>query len=224
MKLRLYIWVTSDCNLNCPFCSQKDTRKDFSGYQMSIDEVKYIVNSCKKRNIYFDIIEITGGEATLWKNIIKGVQLFKQIADVITLVTNGNNPELVYSLDLPYWVVSQYQATAENIEKHLELGGDRVIINEAKHKRPPEQPFENVLPADCCVRLNHFKEDQQVMEYLRGKVYYCCDAYAYSKKAGLDKSIVCDFREDFILKFSNKKYDKEICKYCLCNTNVWNQL
>ena len=62
---------------------------------------------------------------------------------------------------------------------------------------------------------------QNAMEYIRGLVYYCCDAFTYSGKAGLTEAIVCDFNDDFLKKYENKKYDQEICRYCLCNGKVW---
>lgn len=223
MKTRFYIWVTSDCNLKCKWCSQRHTIQQNLSYQMSMVEVYNIVNSCKDRGIHFDIIEITGGEPSVWKNIKKGIRAFQEICDQVTLVTNGNNPELIMSLGLNHWIVSASQATQEQIEAY-KVAGDRVVFNTHSHKCPPDTPVINSLPAKCCISVSRQGELQNGIEYIRGKVYYCCDAFTYSGKAGLTDDIVCDFEDDFLSFFSNKKYDKEICKYCLCNGNVWNKV
>lgn len=222
MITRLMIWVTSDCSLNCKWCSQRYTRKRFEGYQMSLDEVEYIVNNCQRRGLYFDVIEITGGEPSLWENLEYGVRRFGYICDSVTLVTNGNNPERIKALGLKEWVVSASQATQEQIEAYRDTPA---IYNTHQHRQPPTEPLDDVLPADCCVALTpNGAYPQNLIMYLRGKVYYCCNAFALSEFAGEETGTVCDFEDDFMVLFSDKTYDKQICRYCICNHNVWNRI
>jgi len=192
------------------------------GYEMEKQEVDDIVSSLLRRNIRFDIIELTGGEASVWTNLEYGYKEFCKVADVVTMVTNGNNPLRVKSLGMKAWIVSSSQATDDQIKQYE---GCPVIFNSHEHKKLPVKPFDNVLPASCCVSVTpDGKHPQNALEYIRGKVYYCCDAYAHSEHAGMTDDIVCDFEDDFISKFSDKKYDKEICRYCLCNGKIWTQL
>ena len=215
------IWVTSDCTLNCKWCSQRYTRRKHDGYQMSMDEIEYIVNNCQRRGLYFDVIEITGGEPSLWENLEYGVRRFGYICDTVTLVTNGNNPERIKSLGLKEWIVSTSQATGEQLESYKDTPA---IYNTHEHREPPTEPFEDVLPADCCVSLTPDGAcPQNLIMYLKGKVYYCCNAYALSEFTG-EEGIVCSFEDNFNVLFLDKTYDKEICKYCICNHNVWNRL
>jgi len=221
MTTRFMIWVTSDCSLNCRWCSQRFTRQKHEGYQMSMDEIEYIVNNCQRRGLYFDVIEITGGEPSLWENLEYGVRRFGYICDTVTLVTNGNNPERIKALGLKEWVVSASQATPEQLEAYK---GTPAIYNTHAHRKPPEEPFDNVLPADCCVALTpNGVCPQNLVMYLKNKVYYCCNAFVLSEFAG-EEGIVCSFEDDFMLLFSDKTYDKEICRYCICNHNVWNKI
>lgn len=188
---------------------------------MSIDEIEYIVNNCQRRGLYFDVIEITGGEPSLWENLEYGVRRFGYICDTVTLVTNGNNPERIKSLGLKEWIVSTSQATGEQLESYKDTPA---IYNTHEHREPPTEPFEDVLPADCCVSLTPDGAcPQNLIMYLKGKVYYCCNAYALSEFTG-EEGIVCSFEDDFNVLFLDKTYDKEICKYCICNHNVWNRL
>lgn len=221
MKTRMYMWVTSDCNLTCKWCSQKYTMAKNIGYQMPVSEVDYIVDSCIKRGIHFDIIELTGGEATLWENIEYGVKAFSRICDQVTMVTNGNNPELAKSLGLKEWIVSASQANANQLKAYE--GTPNVSYNSHAHKKPPTSPIEDSLPAHCCTSVTIHGDPQTTMEYIKGKVYYCCDAFAHSEYVDLTDE-VCDFEDDFMNKFKDKKYDKQICRYCLCNSKVWEKL
>jgi hypothetical protein len=227
MMKRLVIWVTSVCNLSCKFCNQRYTMDNNPEYQMSIDEVKYIVNSCLERGIHFDIIEITGGEPSLWENITEGVPLLNQITKTLTLVTNGNNPDLIISLGLKGWGVSATQATKEQLAK-FDRVRDRAFINGHTHKQVPFVPIEDSLPAACCVRgdpdLHAMAGEVNSMMYIRGNVYYCNCAFALQERIPLNEDVVCKFEDDFVAKFINKQYDQEMCKYCLCNSNVWNKI
>jgi len=135
--LNLSIWVTSNCNLNCKLCVAKHTMQINKGYEMPLSEVEYIVDSCKKRSIRPAIIDLTGGEPSLWGNIKEGVELLKKICDSVSLTTNGNNPELIMSLGLKEIVVSSSQATAEQLRKYDELVCGYCLCNEKVWKNIP---------------------------------------------------------------------------------------
>lgn len=221
MNLRLLIWVTSDCNLDCPLCSHKFTRKQYTKYQMNILEVHSIVNSIKKRGIKIDTIEITGGEPSLWNNLEQGVSLFKEVCNHVTLVTNGNNPPRIINLNLPHWIVSSSQATPEQLRQYKNYN---ITYNSHKHKPLPIQSIPNSLPGECCVRTDCFGKPQNSLLYLCGKVYYCCNTPALIQRTPLRESLYCDFYDDFVTKFQDKKFYESICSWCICNAKVWKQI
>jgi len=219
MRVRFIIWVTSDCTLSCKHCNQGYTISQNRGYQMTLTEVKYIVNSCKERGIHFGVIELGGGEPSLWVNLKKGVKLFKKICDEVYLTTNGNNPELIMSLGLNSWTVSSSQATRKQLAKYRKVR-KKILFNGHPHKELPQMPVVNSLPAVCCVKF--FKGiPENCISYIRGNCFYCCLAFSLSGKAGLSDSIVCRFEDDFLSKFSDKTYNEKICSYCVCNGKVY---
>jgi len=224
MKTRFYIWVTSDCNLACPYCTQAYTMKMNAGYQMSLKEVQNIVDSCKVREIHFDMIELTGGEASLWDNLEEGYKLFQEITTDITLATNGNNPQRIIDLGMRTWIVSSSQANVKQIAEYKKVDHGQITWNSHVHKKMPDYPVPNSLPSICCIRQSPQLVPQYTVEYIKGKMWYCCDAFAHSEHIGETSNIVCDFEDDFILKFSNKDYNQSICQYCLCNKKVWDTL
>ena len=223
MNVRMYIWVTSECNLTCPYCIQRYTMDQNKGYSMSVEEILYIVNSCRERGIHFGAIELTGGEASLWEHLEIGVQQFSKICDRVTLATNGNNPERVIALGLDTWIVSESQATKEQMAKYDKIR-HKLTVNSHKHKKMPDHPVPDSLPSLCCTRQSPQLESQIALEYIRGKVWYCPDAFAHTEHTGVYDEIVCDFEDDFLTKFKDKKYDQKICQYCLGNQKIWDKL
>lgn len=225
VNLKLLIWVTSDCNLKCPLCNQNYTIIMNPNYQMSMKELRHIIDSCKSRGIHFSVIELIGGEPTLWKHLKEGVKALKEITDDVFFVTNGNNPELVTSLGLKHWIVSTSQCTQAQLERFAGYH-DKIKYNAHAHRKVPDIPFPNVLPAYCVVDRSPF--DPNIKEngigYLFGKVYYCNCGYALSDKTPITDDVVCDFEDDFVTKFAEKKWDKPMCQRCLCNDYVWRQL
>ena len=222
MKTRLLIWVTSDCNLDCKWCSQKYTRQQFSGYHMSMNEVRLLAISLKERNIYIDTIELTGGEPSLWNNLEEGCFVLKKVCDKLTLVTNGNNPQRVIDLKLPYYMVSKSQATPKQLKKHM-LNANTLVVNHS-HKELPKTAMEDSLPAECCVKHDQFGHRQNNLLYIKGNVYYCCNAFALTEKTGLSKDIFISFQDDFITYFKDKDFNQSICSYCICNSRIWRRL
>jgi hypothetical protein len=190
------------------------------GYHMSIGEVFDIVTSIKKRGIKIDTIELTGGEPSLWVNLEKGVKLFKTVCKNITVTTNGNDLPRIIAIDWDYIVVSASQATEKQLSVLSDYKG-KVVYNKHSHKKVPEIALENVLPAECGVASDPFKNPQTMLAYVRGKIYYCCNTVSLLDRVPLTKDLVCDFKADFVKYFRNRKFDKEICRYCLANAKVW---
>lgn len=215
--------MTSDCNLSCKWCIQRYTMDQNKGYNMQRDEVDYIVDSCKKRDLRFGIIELTGGEASLWEHLEYGVRRFSEICEYVTLATNGNNPERIIALNLKTWIVSASQATGAQLSKYQKYS-HRIAYNHHHHKKMPDQPVQGSLPSKCCTRTDSFGRSQITMEYIRGKVWYCPDAFAHTEKTGVYADIVCDFEGTFLGKFLRKRYDQRICQYCLGNGRIWNAM
>ena len=223
-KVRFYIWVTSDCNLACPYCIQAYPMVKHAGYQMSMKEVNIIVDSCKRRGLHFDQIEVTGGEASMWNNLEEGYIKFLEIADEITLATNGNNPQRIINLGMRTWIVSSSQATKAQVAQYKKIDRGQITWNSHQHKQMPTEPIAGVLPAKCCTAVNPQLEPQIAIEYVLGRVWYCPDACAHSELTGEYDEIVCDFEDDFIAKYKDKKFDQKTCQICLGNQKIWKML
>jgi hypothetical protein len=192
---------------------------------MPMSEVQHIVDSCKKRGIYFSVIEITGGEVTLWENLEEGVEALWEITDDIFFVTNGNNPKRVINLGLKHWILSTSQATKEQIKEYKNYL-PQMGVNGHAHKPVYREPILGTLPAMCVAGISPFnsKVRENSIEYLKGKVYYCNSIFPLSCKMPLTDDLVCDFEDDFLTKYKNRRFDKKVCQICLCNSRVWSRV
>lgn len=225
-NLKMYLWVTSDCNLACPLCNQKYARNLHKGYNMSMDELRFFIASSIDRGIHYFTIELMGGEPTMWPNLEEAVNLIydSKVCDHITLATNGNTPEKILKLEslLYYWVVSRTQATPEQVARYMPFSY-KITFNKEPHRAEPNRSIPDTLPAVCCVTQDKWRTPYESVLYLKGKVYYCHFAPALERWTPRD-DLSCDFKDDFVKKFLGKKYDKKICTYCTGNNKVWEQL
>lgn len=216
--MRMLLWVTSKCNLSCPLCVVKHNQEILPDYEMSLGELYYFINESLSRGIYYDLIELTGGEPTQWFSFKTGIEMIYNggICNGISLVSNGTSPEKIFEVEdmLEYYHISITQTPKDQLKKFERR--EKAIYTSSKHKILPVEPVEGTLPADCC--------SSNQVEYINGKVYYCCNALLQSKVHGLTDDLVCSFEDDFMAKFSNKKYDKQICTTYLCNEKVWNKI
>ena len=229
-NFKIYLWVTSRCNLDCQFCNSQHTIKQDSNYAMSLSELKEFIESSKLRNLHYTSICLAGGEVTLWKYLEEGVKLLfdSKICDGITLTTNGNEPEKIIKIEhmLKFWVVSLTQASEEQA-KQYDAYKHKIVYNDTPHKAFPTQPRYDLLPANCCSRIERKEENIEYngLLYLKGNIYFCTLAHALSPYVDLnEENLVCSFYENFLDKFSQKTYNKRICAYCLCNTRIWKVL
>jgi len=91
---------TVGCNFRCPFCHNKDlvTKQFFK--KSKIDEVaeEEIWQYLDKRKGVLDGVCITGGEPTLWPDLIGFAQKIKERGLLVKLDTNGSRPKVLGEL------------------------------------------------------------------------------------------------------------------------------
>lgn len=78
----LVLNLTNDCNLNCPFCYSR--ANDVRQPELETDLIKQILLNFKGKIIY-----LSGGEPTIYKDIIPVISLIKENKRIIGLFTNG---------------------------------------------------------------------------------------------------------------------------------------
>lgn len=228
MGINMLMWTISYCDLHCPLCIVLPTQNRLVDYEMSMDEVQFFVDSSLERNIKYDLIIFTGGEPSFWKNLRAAGELMKSsgVTSEIGVITNGRHPDIMQELRdvITVYAVSSTQTTQDKVDQFKTFGRP-LLINDGVHKVRPTSPLSNTLPTQCCNEYNFLGQPSTQLYYLNGKVHYCCYVpNAYINGVPIPEDLVCDFSDDFVTRFIGKRFDKEICSYCMCNSHVWEQL
>lgn len=83
---QLWLQVTNQCNLNCPYCYARSSKKKSEIEELSINEIKSVLSEAHQLGL--EKIVITGGEPLLRSDIINILEVSKQYGKV-QLLTNG---------------------------------------------------------------------------------------------------------------------------------------
>ena len=158
----LRISVTNICNLHCYFCHNEGQSKDMLQYELTKDDIVFIVDMAKK--LGFTKIKLTGGEPTLRKDII---EIIREISNIgvsdFSIITNGVKlyelvDEFILS-GLPrinvtlqtlnkkkfkreiHYDISKLDSIVKGIDKAISLGYNDVKINFIYHSTKSENDF-----------------------------------------------------------------------------------
>ena len=88
------IVFTQGCNFKCGYCHNPQLLKS----ENSIYDVDAFFDFLKKRQGKLDGVVITGGEATLQKDLKLFIQKVKELGFSVKLDTNGTNPQILKEL------------------------------------------------------------------------------------------------------------------------------
>lgn len=87
---------TSGCNFSCSYCHNPElVNPELSMFQIKNSE---IFEFLEKRKKVIDAVVITGGEPTIYPDLIDFIKKIKKLGYLVKLDTNGTNPEVVKSL------------------------------------------------------------------------------------------------------------------------------
>ena len=116
----LGIFVTTACNLGCCNC-QTSARQAPSKDFMSLEQIDSIVNEAIDLRYYWNVIRITGGEATMHPKFFEFLDILKRYNDfnpdaVFILETNGVGTKVQSRLEkLPDWVSVYNSAKKQDV-------------------------------------------------------------------------------------------------------------
>ena len=144
-KLNLWIYFTSNCNLNCSYCYEKsDSIINYENSNMSFETIQSLVLWCKKhveKNCVDEIsITLTGGEPFLYP---QGLEYFLQLLDKhcltkickFTVITNG-----FIMTDENFRFITDYCDTVQ-----ITLDGPEDIHNARRKTVSNEETFKSIL-------------------------------------------------------------------------------
>jgi hypothetical protein len=214
------LYVISACSLACAECIMQHAMKAYKQYQMSIDEVKQLIDVSEQSNYRFEFI-LTGGEPLLWPNLHEGVRLLRssRITKSIRIFSNVThihqiNDEFMHLID--ELRISQYPTNHENAKTLKARYPDKVVIVDRSEFWPnPDEPLDDVLPAKCC--------NPEVMHFA-GKIYACPHSLSIAIHRNMESELRLaePLRPGFLDAMSEirRGQEEDICSCCISNDLV----
>lgn len=87
-------WQVSDnCNFRCPYCNEGNWgghHKNDDNTELYLKNIKEIIDRYKDKGYEAFKIYFSGGEPTIWKNLIPVAEFFKEYAPNNTVAINTN--------------------------------------------------------------------------------------------------------------------------------------
>jgi hypothetical protein len=148
----MYLFVTSQCNRNCPKCALSHLRSA-KRYEIQWEELERFIHVSEQSGYRYRIT-LTGGEPLLWTHLREGVQRLKKSSICRSLVLATNAMDLrpledATAESIEYIRLSRYENNGQNIEELQRRYGSRVRVVDRRYFYDVGQPVKNTVPAVC---------------------------------------------------------------------------
>jgi hypothetical protein len=211
------LFVTSKCNVNCRYCSQKHWRA--KGYEFSIETVELFVRAMQESDYRTERIILSGGEPTLWLGLPVALSLLREVSNTLTVFTNGTLPyrieKIIHLVD--HVRISNYNIEAVSGSIHSlwkKYGKEKVeIVDRQEFLIPPLEPLPNTTPAECGCR------ERCVVS---NRIYVCGQVFEILSQLGKDTDLYSvPISEHFHFALPKFNYGNEdVCCYCIYNQTI----
>jgi pyruvate formate lyase activating enzyme len=203
---------TSGCNFNCHFCHNPElVNPQLNSFQIKEKEIFEFLDKRKK---IVDAVVISGGEPTIYEDLIEFIKKLEKQKFLIKLDTNGSNPETIKALlkeklldciamDIKgpiekYDIITGKNVNKENIKKSVE------IIKSSK----VDYEFRTTVIPKYLVS----EDFKQIGEWLKGAKKYYLQQFRNSKTLDPDFKNIAPYSEEDLQKFARimRKYVSEV--------------
>lgn len=165
------------CNFRCFYCHNPElVLPELIRQQPDLD-IKDILSWINENSVLLDAVVITGGEPTLYPDLIEFVKLIKSFSLKIKLDTNGTNPEILkYLIDnnIIDYIAMDIKAPL-NYEKYKKITGEYLTY----------ETFEKIINSINIIKqgkidyefrttLNHLIKEKDLIEIInsiKGKFF-----------------------------------------------------
>ncbi len=202
------------CNFRCGYCQNAElviNHKEIASY----DE-KYVCDFLRKKSKWLDALVITGGEPTLYIELVDFVREVKNLGLKIKLDTNGTNPDLIWDMldeGLLDYVAMDIKAPIDKYEKvtvfPVEIEKIKRTITLIKNSKNLDYEFRTtVLP-----ELLTMEDLEKIGNWINGAKRFVIQPFRNSKNL-LDKRFETkkgyEIKELYELKEIMKPYVDEV--------------
>ncbi|OGD67803.1 anaerobic ribonucleoside-triphosphate reductase activating protein [Candidatus Berkelbacteria bacterium RIFCSPHIGHO2_12_FULL_36_9] len=215
---------TSGCNFNCGFCHNPELVNP-KLYLPEIPEYK-ILDFLRKRKKVLDAVVITGGEPTIYPDLINFIKKIKKLGYLIKLDTNGTNPDIINNLITNNLIDYIAMDIKGPLDKYQEITGCLVDIGKIKQSiqiiknirvSPRRSPRESALVdyefRTTVVPTLHKKENfRSIGKMIKGAKKYYLQQFRPTKTLSPKFKTITPFSQSQLQEFKiiMEKYVKEV--------------
>lgn len=209
------IVFTQGCNFRCPYCHNPElVEPELFQNPIEAEEILFFLKTRIKK---LDAVEITGGEPTLQKDLMKFITAIKNMGFLVKLDTNGSNPKIIKKLlneNLIDYIAMDIKAP---LKKYTAVTGIKVNINKIKESIYLIKNSEiNYEFRTTIVKPLLTKEDLiEISKLIKGADLYVLQKFISSKTLDPDfltKETYSD-KELYIIK---RRIEKQVKKCLIC--------
>lgn len=219
--------VSSACQNDCELCAHGDLRREFKGYQLSMEQLQRFVTYTKESGYYIGSVLIHGpGEPLLWRHLNEGLALLNNsgIIGAIQIQTNGLGLERITEKAWKY--IDKMQITLySNFNQQkiltdvLTKHGHKISLHKAEVFMDTLEPLRDGAPIPCRCAC---KGPMLIGDWL----FLFCGPPVFGAASSMGKNIF-DYPELYSNVDMNylEQYDKSrignhgLCQHCWANLN-----
>lgn len=228
------IIFTMACNFRCPYCHNKELVEPKSlptgeAGKIKLIPEKEIFKFLEKRKGILDGVVITGGEPTLYKDLLEFIKKIKKLGYLVKIDTNGSNPQMLKNLidnklvdyiamDIKgpldkYEKIVRARVNKDNIAKSVEIIKN-ISANQYSNQRKSVRRYATDYEFRTTVvpGLLDKKDFEKVGEWLKNAKKYYLQQFRNTSTLVKSYEKVKPYSTDKLLEFYQvmKKYVKEV--------------
>jgi pyruvate formate lyase activating enzyme len=198
------------CNFRCPFCHNPELVEP-SGPSPSFTE-DMIIDFLRSRQKWLDGVCITGGEPTLFPELVGFIKRIRDEGMLVKLDTNGTNPDMLRELCDNKLVDYIAMDIKNSPERYEETAGASVRLDDIKKSieiiknSPVDHEFRTTL-----VPRFHTKEDvEKIRDWMSGSKRFMLQRFRSTNVNLLDKDLEGEagFSDEEMSEFSELLKEK----------------
>ncbi len=165
------------CNFRCPYCHNEELVLAEEAKKLKTYSEKEVLNFLKKRKKFLEGTCITGGEPTLYPELLDFIKKIKKLGYLIKLDTNGTNPAMLKKLlrgKLVDYVAMDFKAPFEKYEQIVNAKVDLDKIKESIDiiKKFPDYEFRITIVPEQLEKKDLLEIAKFLKEKKANKAFY----------------------------------------------------
>ncbi len=193
------------CNFRCPFCHNPELVEPSDSTPNFSQEM--IINFLRSRKKWLDGVCITGGEPTLFPELVEFIRKIKDEGLLVKLDTNGTNPKMLRELCDNKLVDYVAMDIKNSPERYQETAGAEVCIEDiGKSIEIIQNSGVDHEFRTTAVPRFHTKEDiEKIRDWMAGSKHFSIQRFRSTNVSLLDKDLEGEagFTDEEISEFSD---------------------